>query len=185
MDSHGIVSKRSQGLIDAAYEFAKEAHGEQKRKYTGEPYINHPVAVAQLVASVTEDCEMIAAALLHDVIEDTAVTYKDLVDTKNGFGPHVANLVWWLSDVSRLEDGNRKIRKHLDRLHISGAPSNAKTIKLADLCDNTSSITKYDPGFAKIYMEEKKALLPLLATGNPVLLLQARTLCNDYFRSNT
>jgi len=81
---HGITHGRSQGLIDFAYRYAEEAHKGQVRKYTGEPYINHPVAVARIVAGVTDDCEMICAALLHDVIEDCGKTWQDLVDV--GFG---------------------------------------------------------------------------------------------------
>ena len=57
-------------LVARALEFAKKAHEGHKRKYTGEPYVNHPIAVAKIVASVTKDQEMLAAALLHDTIED-------------------------------------------------------------------------------------------------------------------
>ncbi len=168
---HGIIHTRSQGLIDAAYEFAADAHAGQVRKYTGEPYVTHPVAVAKIVASVTSDCNMICAALLHDVIEDTPVTYKDIVSA--GFGRDVGMLVLDLTDVSHPLDGNRKVRKFLDRVHTSLACRDAKTIKLADLIDNTSSITACDPKFAKVYMAEKKLLLPHLRGGHGALLARA------------
>lgn len=183
MTEHGIVHSRSQGLIDAAYRFAKEAHGDQKRKYTGEPYIVHPVAVAKIVASVTEDCAMIAAALLHDVIEDTPVTFEELSKPEHGFMYPVAHLVLELSDVSKPEDGNRAIRKKIDLDHLSGVSPRAKTIKLADLIHNTSSICKYDPGFARLYMAEKRALLGVLTEGNMILHNAASQLVEDYYVS--
>jgi len=180
MNEHGIVHSKSQGLIDAAYRFAKEAHGTQVRKYTDEPYITHPVAVAKIVASVTGDCEMISAALLHDVIEDTSVGYNDIVNA--GFGKRIANYVLDLTDVSVPEDGNRAYRKKLDRLHLASVSSNAKTIKLADLIHNTSSILEHDRNFAKTYMAEKKLLLEVLREGDMALYEQASKIVQDYYK---
>lgn len=84
-----------------AHAFATDAHGDidQRRKYTGEPYIVHPIAVAELVRSVPHTPEMIAAALLHDVVEDTPVTIEGI---ETEFGARVAELVGWLTDVSGL-----------------------------------------------------------------------------------
>lgn len=181
MIEHGIVSKKSQGLIDWACEFAEFAHKGQKRKYTGEPYINHPVEVAQIVATVTDDVNMICAALLHDVIEDTWVTLEQLSSQKLGFGKPVAELVFWLTDISNPEDGNRKKRKEIDRLHISAAPVDAKTIKLADLISNSKSIVEHDPDFAKVYMEEKKLLLEVLKGGDEFLYKRAKLIIDEYY----
>ena len=175
---HGITHTRSQSLIDFAYEFAKKAHGMQERKYTGEPYITHPVAVAQLVASVTDDCEKICAALLHDVVEDTPVTYEQLIDI--GFMWPIADLVLELSDVSKPEDGNRAIRKALDREHLAKASVRGKTVKLADMIHNSESILEYDPGFAKIYMKEMDLLLEVLTEGDPYLYIQAVHIVKNY-----
>jgi (p)ppGpp synthase/HD superfamily hydrolase len=85
--------------------FAAAAHGAigQKRKYTGEDYIVHPIAVAEIVRSVPHTEVMIAAALLHDVVEDTPVTLEER------FGCEVRELVDWLTD--KPEKGNRKERK--------------------------------------------------------------------------
>lgn len=176
---HGIKHSESQGLIDFAYSFAKDAHGDQKRKYTGEPYINHPVEVAGIVASVTDDCEMICAALLHDVIEDTDKTGFDLM--KAGFGAGITNLVVELTDVSKPEDGNRATRKALDRDHLRNVSDRAKTIKLADLIHNTGSITEHDKEFAKVYMAEKKELLGVLVGGDGRLLERAINLVEYYY----
>ncbi len=152
--------------------FATEAHGaiDQRRKYTGEPYIVHPIAVAELVRSVPHTPEMIAAALLHDVVEDTPVTIEEI---EREFGAVVAELVGWLTDVSRPSDGNRRVRKHLDLLHTAKAPPDAKTIKLADLIDNTLTIAKHDRSFWPLYRREKEALLQVLKEGDPTLWKRA------------
>ncbi len=181
IEEHGIHSKRSQGLIDAAYLFAKNAHGEQKRKYTGEPYITHPVAVAQLVAHITDDCNMICAALLHDVIEDTEVTYDELMKLEHGFGFPVVNLVMDLTDVSRPYHGNRAMRKQIDRAHTERASAEAKTVKLADLIHNSASILEHDERFAKVYMAEKRLLLDVLTEGHPYLYEIAKSQIDCYY----
>lgn len=166
-------------LISKAELFAIRAHGEQKRKYTGEPYVNHTMAVATLVDYVTcGDQEMVAAAILHDTIEDTDVEKPELVKR---FGQRVADLVEEVSDVSRLEDGNREERKAIDREFLAYVSSEAKTIKLADLIDNTKSIVPHDPGFAKVYMEEKRKLLQVLTMGDHGLWLWANALVEEYY----
>ena len=154
-------------MLDEVLKFATMAHGDQKRKYTGEPYIVHPIAVSEIVKTVPHTDEMIAAALLHDVVEDTPFTIDDINDR---FGNKVAELVSWLTDVSRPEDGNRKTRKSLDREHIVEAPAEAQTIKLADLIHNTASIEKHDPSFYKVYKQEKIALLDVLTKGDRSLM---------------
>lgn len=153
--------------------FAKRAHEGQKRKYTGEPYINHPANVVNLVKSVKHTEEMLAAAWLHDTVEDTDVTIMDILDN---FGPEVAMLVKFLTDASKPEDGNRSVRKEIDRKHIAQAPPEAKTIKLADLIDNTISIVDRDPKFALVYLREKELLLEVLKEGDKKLLRMATRL---------
>ena len=86
--------------IRSAYEFAKQQHGEQRRK-SGEPYITHPLAVAQIVAEELHlDSESIEAALLHDVIEDTPATYEDVAKLTS---PTVADLVEGVSKLTRIQ----------------------------------------------------------------------------------
>ena len=175
---HGIASKRSQALIDFACRYATEAHGDQKRKYTGEPYIVHPIAVAQTVASVTDDCNMISAAFLHDVIEDTDRTYEDI--HKAGFGVEVAEYVLGMTDVSVLSDGNRVTRKKMDREHLQAQCHQVQTIKLADLIDNSHSIVMHGGKFAPIYIAEKKLLLDVLTKGDASLRETALEIVKDY-----
>lgn len=164
-------------LIEKAALFAERAHEGQVRKYTGEPYIVHPAEVARIVSTlVTADDIIIAAAWLHDVVEDTDVTDADL---RREFGEYVANHVWWLTDISTPKDGNRAARKAIDRKHIAGAGPSVQTIKLADLISNTSTITRFDPEFAKVYLAEKRALLEVLTSGNATLHAVATALAKD------
>lgn len=158
-------------MLNDVLKFAQAAHGDQKRKYTGDPYINHPIAVAEIVETVPHTDEMIAAALLHDVVEDTHVTIDQIADR---FGDKVAELVDWLTDVSKPEDGNRSRRKELDRLHSANAPAEAQTIKLADLIHNSISIAEHDPDFWKVYKEEKIKLLKVLTKGDKSLMVRAQ-----------
>lgn len=156
--------------------FATAAHHAvgQVRKYTGEPYINHPAEVVAILA-VLDDVtpRMIAAAWLHDVVEDTGVPLSVI---REEFGDYVAVLVEGLTDVSRPEDGNRSARKALDRAHASKQTPACKTIKLADLISNTRSIVAHDPEFAKVYLAEKRLLLEVLREGNRDLWARAARL---------
>jgi hypothetical protein len=162
-------------LIDRARTFATRAHQriDQRRKYSGQPYHVHLEAVASMVATVTDDAEMIAAAWLHDVVEDTPATLEDV---EREFGAAVAALVEELTDTSRPSDGNRAARKAIDLRHTAHASARAKTIKLADLIDNCEDITRHDSRFAKTYLQEMEALLAVLEQGDARLLSKARTL---------
>lgn len=160
-------------VVRKAQVYAMAAHAAvgQKRKYTGEPYIVHPGEVASIVASVPGSTpDMVAAAWLHDVIEDTGCTFTDI---HVAFGIDIATLVGWLTDVSKPEDGNRAKRKAIDREHTAQAPAEAQTIKLADLISNSKSIMQYDPDFAVTYLAEKKLLLEVLTKGDPGLHAEA------------
>jgi len=160
-------------LVKRASQFAIQAHARinARRKYTLDPYDTHLRDVAKIVASVTDDAEMIAAAWLHDIVEDTPITHEDI---EREFGPVVADLVEQLTDVSKPSDGNRKIRKAIDCRHTETASPRAKTIKLADLIDNACDITRHDPRFAKVYLSEMASLLEVLGDGDPNLHDRAR-----------
>ena len=160
-------------LEDRARLFATAAHAAvgQKRKYTGEDYIVHPAAVVEIVRSVPHTEALIAAAWLHDTVEDTQVTLRVL---QQDFGEAVAALVNDLTDVSAPSDGNRATRKAIDCAHTARASPQAKTIKLADLIDNTRSIVQYDPHFSKVYLAEKALLLDVLREGDQTLWEQAK-----------
>jgi (p)ppGpp synthase/HD superfamily hydrolase len=161
-------------IVDRAELFARAAHGAvgQIRKYTGEAYVTHPIRVMGLVKTVLKDPDALAAALLHDVIEDTELTKEDILTE---FGPRVAEMVVALSDPPKVEGGpNRKARKALDRDRLSKASASVQTIKVADMIDNTESIVAHDPKFAKIYLEEKRLLLDVLTKADAGLVHVAR-----------
>jgi len=160
-------------VVERARVFATAAHAAcgQLRKYTYEPYIVHPAEVVSIVKSVPHTEAMVAAAWLHDVVEDTGVTIEVI---RAEFGEEVAELVGWLTDVSRPEQGNRATRKAIDRAHTAMAPAQAQTVKLADLISNTRSIMEHDESFAKTYLEEKRLLLEVMTKGDATLMTIAR-----------
>ncbi|MGB8665106.1 MAG: HD domain-containing protein [Serratia inhibens] len=159
-------------LVERARRYATKAHAaiDQRRKYTNDPYIVHPQAVMEIVSSVPHSEAMLAAAWLHDTVEDTPTTLGDIA---THFGPQVAELVGMLTNVSGAGGGNRFERKNRDRRHSAGASPQAKTIKLADLIDNTRSLLEYDSHFARTYLIEKQRLLEVLTEGDPTLWRQA------------
>lgn len=162
-------------LVRKARRYATEAHSRinHRRKYSLEPYDVHLKDVADIVASVTDDAEMIAAAWLHDVVEDTPASF---IDVEREFGHALAELVGELTDVSRPSDGNRATRKAIDRARLAGVSRRAKTIKLADLIDNRRDVCGHDPEFARVYLTEMASLLEVLGDGDQTLYSRARTL---------
>ncbi len=155
-------------MENLAKKFAAEQHERvgQRRKYTNEPYINHPAAVVEIIRSVPHTNEMIAAAWLHDVVEDTQASFENIHEL---FGPNVLDMVSMLTNPSSLFSGCREFRKKVDFIHISSASPSAQTIKLADIIDNVRTIAVRDPEFAKRYLREKQALLAVLNDGDPTL----------------
>lgn len=171
----------------AAGEFAVLAHGEQKRKYTGEPYMAHPLRVAQKVASLFEregvsirNVEILTkAAIMHDVLEDTLVLEKEM---REKFGDEVTDLVLEVTEISKgRTDINRQARKELDNTHYEKASMFGKAIKLADSIDNLRDVVRHDPGFAKIYLPEMRARLPVLYGGPTELHNELQALVKAYF----
>lgn len=160
-------------MEEKALEFATEAHGQQLRKYIEEPYIEHPKRVARLVKTVPHTSEMVCAAYLHDVVEDTPVSIQDI---ERKFGRKVAALVHELTDEFVKENYphlNRRKRKEREVERQARISTEAKTIKLADVIDNTRDILKHDLGFARRYVPEMAALTEALQGGHFKLLLKA------------
>jgi hypothetical protein len=159
-------------LVKKARLFATEQHQriDQRRKYSNQPYDVHLKAVADIVSGISADQEMIAAAWLHDTVEDTSATIEDI---DREFGSSVAALVEQMTDVSRPGDGNRAARKMLDLRHTAQACERAKTIKLADLIDNAQDITRHDPKFARVFNKEARALMEVLQEADAGLYCRA------------
>ncbi|AJX61186.1 HD domain-containing protein [Burkholderia pseudomallei] len=166
-------------IVEKARIFATAAHAavDQRRKYTDEPYINHPQEVAFIVETAGGTPEMLAAAWLHDVVEDTGVMIETI---EQEFGAEVATMVAQLTDVSRPEHGNREERKRIDREHTAQAWPKTKTIKLADLISNSRSIAARDPKFAAVYLREKQQLLDVLRDGHPSLWREANSIVEKH-----
>lgn len=150
-------------LILKAAALAAKAHEGQKRKYTNFPYITHPARVAGRVGilpGVTE--EMVAAAYLHDVLEDTTVT-KDEIELETN--AQVAFYVDCMTNKSKDSGLPRAERKAMDRKHLSEVPFEIKQIKALDRMDNLLEMTGASADFKKLYIEESLLLADALGTG--------------------
>jgi len=129
-------------LILKAADFAAYKHRNQKRKDEEKtPYINHPIAVAKIISEIgnIEDPEILAAALLHDTIEDTKTTPEELIDN---FGERVCHLVQEVTDEKSLPKLERKQRQ-ID--HAKEISKDAALIKLGDKISNVTDITDTPP----------------------------------------
>lgn len=163
--------------IADVFQTAAHAAVGQRRKYTNTPYSDHPRAVAAIVKTVPHTDAMIAAALLHDVVEDTFVTI-DVI--RSVFNEEIAEKVDWLTDVAKPSDGNRAIRMAMNRAHLAAAPPDVKTVKLADVIHNGRDIGEHDPNFSVVYFSEIKKLLLVLEEGDPTLLAIAWKMVTDF-----
>lgn len=133
-------------LIEKAYNIAATAHKDQVRK-SGEPYIIHPLYVGIILADLEMDKETIAAGLLHDVVEDTVMTYDDL---KNEFGEDVAKLVDGVTKLNKLDfAGSEKIEfqaENLRKMFLAMAKDiRVIMIKLADRLHNMRTLKHMPP----------------------------------------
>jgi (p)ppGpp synthase/HD superfamily hydrolase len=149
-------------------EFATEMHEGQVRKYTGEPYIEHPIAVALLVERFLEargySEEVIeyatSVALLHDTVEDTTATFEMIAER---FGREVSEGVWYLTKTPAFV-GNRAYRKTLCAARLARAPEVIRIIKTCDMFHNNLSIEEFDPTFWRTFSAETTALLEAMGT---------------------
>ena len=145
--------------IKTAIDFCKKAHFGQDRKYTGDPYWNHPHDVYLSVREFTDDIDIHIAALLHDVIEDCGF---NRIDITNRFNKRISDIVYELTDKytnGEYPDLNRKERKFLEAMRLKDISKEAKLIKYFDIMDNSKSIFKFDPKFAKTYLKEKQFII--------------------------
>lgn len=127
--------------INKAIKFATDAHNGKNRKGTNIPYILHPLEAAAIAASITEDEDVISAAILHDTVEDTDTTIEDI---EREFGAHVAELVAHESENKReeLPDADTwEIRKQETIEHFkNGATFESKIVMLGDKLSNMRAI---------------------------------------------
>jgi GTP pyrophosphokinase len=133
-----------EALIRRAYEFSEEMHRGQRRQ-SGEPYFVHPVGVANIIADLRLDVASIAAALLHDTVEDTLTTLDQI---KSGFGPEVAALVDGVTKISQVSFTSRaeKQAENFRKMVLSMAHDiRVILIKLADRTDNMRTLHHLAP----------------------------------------
>ena len=129
-------------LLDRAIIFAVNAHHNTERRGKGFPYIVHPMEAVEIVATITPDQELLAAAALHDTIEDTDVTVEDI---RREFGDRVAELVHAESDqftegVSEEDSWHDRKQAAIDRL--AAASHDAKIVAMGDKLSNMRAIAR-------------------------------------------
>lgn len=145
-------------------------HGKQVRKYTNEKYIVHPIEVMKFLELFTKDEAVLAAAILHDVVEDTPATVKEVEAI---FGEDVAKLVFGMSEPEVPAGTNRGERKEIYRQHLEKQCWRTKMIKFGDIYSNTKDIAMHDPDFAVVYLAEiQRTINSIDDTRIPLLLRQ-------------
>lgn len=173
--------------MEKVREFAEKAHDGQKRKYTGEKFIRHPERVKDIVSEYTSDRALLAAALLHDVLEDTDVTGEELkaflYSVMDGeLAERTYQLVVDLTDVYTKADYpnlNRLKRKRKDAERLKMARPNAQTVKYADAIDNALDIVKNDRDFARVFLNECSYLVSMMDKGHPRLRQRAEKVISE------
>ncbi|RYG20446.1 MAG: HD domain-containing protein [Chitinophagaceae bacterium] len=171
--------------------FAGDAHSGQIRKYVNEPYVEHPVRVMYTCMQYGMPVQVLSAALLHDVIEDTKVDSHELFAFLRTLYSHeeaeiVLDLVIELTDVYVKSDypfWDRRLRKAAELERMKSISPDAQTIKYADILDNSSAIAEADPKFAVVLMKEYRRQLEVLSSGNQALRTLARNNVDDVWTS--
>jgi (p)ppGpp synthase/HD superfamily hydrolase len=163
--------------LEKIKQFAAAAHGPQMRKYTPQPYIVHPIRVMELCKKYNGTLPVLAAALLHDVLEDTTTTKEDMFEflttvMNEQQAKYTLQLVVDLTDVFIKKDypqWNRRKRKQKEADRIEKTTPDSQTIKYADIIDNCTEIVKYDPEFGPKFLHECRMILKRIPKGHPEL----------------
>lgn len=163
--------------LEKIHDYADSAHGGQLRRFTPDRYIVHPIRVMLTCRDYTESLPVLAAALLHDVLEDTTVTADEMLAFLNtvmadGDAGKTLALVIEMTDVyvrAAYPQHNRKARKLMELERIALTSPEAQTIKYADILDNSTELAAEDPNFAPRYLRECLAILTVADKGHPEL----------------
>ena len=182
-----------ENILQKITDFADNAHGEQLRKYASQRYIVHPIRVMKTCRQYTDDVCLLSAALLHDVLEDTAVSEEALKDfLLTLLSPtdteKTLTLVTELTDVyvkNSYPKLNRRQRKNKELERLEKTSPDSQTIKYADIIDNTIEIVDEDPDFAKVFLYECRAILRKLDKGNHELHHKATRIVDEAIVSLT
>ena len=153
----------SNKVLFAAAAFAARAHRHQLRKDKDTPYVSHPFRVCLIARHVfgIDDPKVLAAALLHDTIEDTATDYDDIAEE---FGTEVADWVSALTKEMRLPEAEREVKYHAA---LAAGPWPVTVCKLADIYDNLTDSLGLSAGFRKKTVKRSKTYLAVLKPGLP------------------
>ena len=146
-------------LLFKAFQFANDAHREQKRK-DGSPYITHPLAVARIVADLKLDVESLAAALLHDCIEDTPITHEDLV---REFTPAIADLVEGVTKLTRINYVSMEEKQMENLRKMLVAMNKDIRVILVKLCDRLHNMRTMQYQSPKKQREKSRETLEIYA----------------------
>lgn len=179
-----------ESILNKIRDYADNAHGEQTRKYTPERYIVHPVRVMETVRQYDPRLPMLAAALLHDVLEDTPVTEDEMMAflltvMERPDAEETLRLVIEMTDVyvwKKFPQWNRRERKQRELDRIALTSPDAQTIKYADIMDNSMEIAHEDTDFAPRYLKECLAVLKIADKGDPELYRRAKKTVLDALR---
>lgn len=174
-------------ILEKVREFADQAHGDQLRRYSSDRYIVHPVRVKETVSDYINDLPVLAASLLHDVLEDTPTTSEQLSEflktvMDEDQARRCLQYVLELTDIYTKKNYprlNRRSRRNKEFERLASASPQAQTIKCADVLDNAIDITDNDPDFALTYLRECKQLLQVLQQGNYLLRHRAMQEVDD------
>jgi guanosine-3',5'-bis(diphosphate) 3'-pyrophosphohydrolase len=152
--------------LGEAYAFATACHGDQVRP-TGDPYERHLLEAVEVLVEGAGvlDRDVLAAALLHDVVEDTACTLDQVRDR---FGPHVAELVDWVTRADPSEGGDKDAARLAYLRRLGSAPPEAVLVKLADRLSNVQRLDRHPrPEKRRSYYRETVDWILPLAAGVP------------------
>jgi (p)ppGpp synthase/HD superfamily hydrolase len=158
----GLLPAPDADAVASAVEFAVRYHGDQTRP-TGAPYVEHLLEALEVLvrgAGVT-DPDILQAAVLHDVVEDTPCTIDDV---RRAFGGRVAELVAWVTKPAPEEGSDRRAAKEAYLGHLRDAPDDAVTVKLADRASNVQTLRDLGlPKQRQYYAETVTYIMPLAA----------------------
>lgn len=173
--------------LEKIIEFGDKAHGEQRRKYCDDRYMVHPVRVMRTCQKYTDDISVLAAALLHDVLEDTPVTEDEIGDFLKALLDEKAaekalQYIIDLTDVYTRQvfpQMNRRARKAKETERLSKIPAESQTVKYADILDNADEIVDHDPDFARVFLSECRVILQHMKSGDAELKAIAEKTVED------
>jgi guanosine-3',5'-bis(diphosphate) 3'-pyrophosphohydrolase len=151
--------------VAGAIEFAATKHGDQQRP-TGAPYLEHLLEALEVLvvgAGVT-DADVLAAAVLHDVVEDTPVGNDELAER---FGPRVAELVGWVTIPEAGPGEDPAEVKEATLRHLAAAPKDAILVKLADRLSNVQTLRSLGPARQRAYYAQTVRYIVPLADADP------------------